>query len=244
MILLLYRWKDALDRLLLTNNFPEFTGRVCPAPCEGACVLGINADPVAIKSIECAIIDKGFEMGWIVPNPPKVYNIHLLAANTIWCLCDMYWLALLFVVSFPFHDQKVRTQKTVAIIGGGPSGLAAADQLNKAGHTVTVYERNDRVGGLLMYGIPNMKLDKTVVQVHTYKCIPESIISTICSRLIFPFFLPSHQHSNDEIATRWFIGSRGYHFPYWSGSRQRYWRERAVQQQWCSVVDGRCHLAT
>lgn len=123
------QWQDALNRLLMTNNFPEFTGRVCPAPCEGACVLGINEDPVGIKSIECAIIDRGFDMGWMVPNPPQ-------------------------------H----RTGKTVAIIGSGPSGLAAADQLNRAGHSVTVYERSDRVGGLLMYGIPNMKLDKTIVQ--------------------------------------------------------------------------------
>ncbi|WWC59652.1 uncharacterized protein I303_102211 [Kwoniella dejecticola CBS 10117] len=123
------RWQDALNRLLKTNNFPEFTGRVCPAPCESACVLGINEQPVGIKSIECAIIDKGFEMGWMVPNPPK-------------------------------H----RTGKKVAIIGSGPAGLAAADQLNRAGHTVTVYERQDRIGGLLMYGIPNMKLDKAIVQ--------------------------------------------------------------------------------
>jgi len=123
------QWRDALNRLLMTNNFPEFTGRVCPAPCEGACVLGINEDPVGIKSIECAIIDRGFEMGWMVPTPP------------------------------PF-----RTQKTVAIIGSGPAGLACADQLNKAGHFVTIYERADRIGGLLMYGIPNMKLDKKIVQ--------------------------------------------------------------------------------
>jgi len=123
------QWKDALNRLNMTNNFPEFTGRVCPAPCEGACVLGINEDPVGIKSIECAIIDRGFDMGWMVPNPP---------AN--------------------------RTGKTVAIIGSGPAGLACADQLNRAGHLVTVYERSDRIGGLLMYGIPNMKLDKTIVQ--------------------------------------------------------------------------------
>ncbi|KAJ3393692.1 glutamate synthase [NADH] [Lobulomyces angularis] len=123
------QWKEALNRLLLTNNFPEFTGRVCPAPCEGACVLGINELPVSIKSIECAIIDKGFEKGWMVPYIPK-------------------------------H----RTGKKVAIIGSGPSGLAAADQLNKAGHWVTVYDRNDRHGGLLMYGIPNMKLDKSIVQ--------------------------------------------------------------------------------
>ncbi|KAG0168991.1 glutamate synthase [NADH] [Apophysomyces sp. BC1034] len=122
-------WKDALDRLMMTNNFPEFTGRVCPAPCEGACVLGISEPPVAIKSIECAIIDRGFDEGWIVPRPPVQ-----------------------------------RTGKKVAIIGSGPAGLAAADQLNKAGHLVTVYDRNDRMGGLLMYGIPNMKLDKKVVQ--------------------------------------------------------------------------------
>ncbi|CAG8470800.1 12777_t:CDS:2 [Funneliformis mosseae] len=123
------QWRDALNRLMMTNNFPEFTGRVCPAPCEGACVLGINEPPVSIKSIECAIIDKGFEMGWIVPEPPAM-----------------------------------RTGKKVAIIGSGPAGLSAADQLNKAGHLVTVYDRNDRFGGLLMYGIPNMKLDKKIVQ--------------------------------------------------------------------------------
>ncbi|PGH06352.1 hypothetical protein AJ80_08186 [Polytolypa hystricis UAMH7299] len=123
------QWQDALNRLLMTNNFPEFTGRVCPAPCEGACVLGINEDPVGIKSIECAIIDRGFEMGWMVPTPPTL-----------------------------------RTGKTVAVIGSGPAGLATADQLNRAGHIVTVYERADRAGGLLMYGIPNMKLDKQIVQ--------------------------------------------------------------------------------
>jgi len=123
------QWQDALNRLLMTNNFPEFTGRVCPAPCEGACVLGINEDPVGIKSIECAIIDRGFEMGWMVPRPPEV-----------------------------------RTGKKVAIIGSGPAGLACADQLNRAGHLCTVYERADRLGGLLMYGIPNMKLDKRIVK--------------------------------------------------------------------------------
>ncbi|CAK7566003.1 MAG: glutamate synthase [NADH] [Sporothrix epigloea] len=126
------QWQDALNRLLMTNNFPEFTGRVCPAPCEGACVLGINEDPVGIKSIECAIIDRGFEMGWMVPTPPPV-----------------------------------RTGKNVAIIGSGPAGLAAADQLNRAGHLVTLYERADRLGGLLMYGIPNMKLDKRIVKRRT-----------------------------------------------------------------------------
>src|SRR5215475_8645354 len=128
---LVYRgqWQEALYRLLATNNFPEFTGRVCPAPCEGSCVLGIDGDPVNIKSIECAIVDRGFAEGWIFPEPP---------AN--------------------------RTGQKVAIIGSGPAGLACAAQLNKAGHTVTVWERSDRVGGLLMYGIPNMKLDKSLVQ--------------------------------------------------------------------------------
>lgn len=119
------RWREALDRLLETNNFPEFTGRVCPAPCEGACVLGIIENPVTIKTMECTIIDKGWEMGWMVPRPPEE-----------------------------------RTGKKVAVVGSGPAGLAAADQLNKAGHTVTVYERSDRVGGLMMYGVPNMKTDK------------------------------------------------------------------------------------
>ncbi|MAS60580.1 MAG: glutamate synthase [Gammaproteobacteria bacterium] len=122
------RWKEALDRLHKTNNFPEFTGRVCPAPCEGACVLGIHEPPVTIKNIECAIADRGFEEGWVVPNPPSV-----------------------------------RSDKKVAVIGSGPAGLAAAAQLNHTGHTVTVYERDDRIGGLLMYGIPNMKLEKDVV---------------------------------------------------------------------------------
>lgn len=123
------RWREALDRLHETNNFPEFTGRTCPAPCESACVLGITDPPVTIKNIENAIIDRGFDEGWVKSNPPKT-----------------------------------RTSKKVAVVGSGPAGLAAADQLNRAGHTVTVYERGDRIGGLLMYGIPNMKLDKSVVQ--------------------------------------------------------------------------------
>ena len=127
---LVYRdqWREALDRLHKTNNFPEFTGRVCPAPCEGSCVLGITDPAVTIKNIEMAIIDRGFAEGWVIANPPSE-----------------------------------RTGKKIAVVGSGPAGLAAADQLNKAGHTVTVYERADRIGGLLMYGIPNMKLDKTEV---------------------------------------------------------------------------------
>ena len=119
------RWEDALRRLEKTNNFPEFTGRVCPAPCEGSCVLGITDPPVTIKNIESTIVNRGFEEGWITAQPPEQ-----------------------------------RTEKTIAIVGSGPAGLAAADQLNQAGHTVTVFERADRIGGLLMYGIPNMKLDK------------------------------------------------------------------------------------
>jgi glutamate synthase (NADPH) small chain len=127
---LVYRglWKEALDRLHKTNNFPDFTGRVCPAPCEGSCVLGINNPPVTIKNLECAIIDHGWDEGWVVPEPPSV-----------------------------------RTGKKVAVVGSGPAGLCAAAQLNRAGHTVTVFERADRVGGLLTYGIPNMKLDKEQV---------------------------------------------------------------------------------
>jgi len=123
------RWREALDRLHKTNNFPEFTGRTCPAPCEGACVLGITDPAVTIKNIENAIIDRGFAEGWVTP-----------------------------------HERPYVTGKRVAIVGSGPAGLAAADQLNKAGHAVTVYERADRLGGLLMYGIPNMKLDKRVVE--------------------------------------------------------------------------------
>ena len=122
------KWQEALTRLLKTNNFPEFTGRVCPAPCEGSCVLGISDPAVTIKNIEQAIVDRGFEQGWIKP-----------------------------------YTVEHKTGKKVAIIGSGPAGMAAADELNKLGHGVTVFERDDRIGGLLMYGIPNMKLGKDVV---------------------------------------------------------------------------------
>jgi glutamate synthase (NADPH/NADH) small chain len=122
------RWREALDRLLATNNFPEFTGRLCPAPCEGSCVLGINSDPVTIKQIELEIIEHAFREGWIRPEPPLI-----------------------------------RTGKSVAVVGSGPCGLAAADQLNRAGHWVTVFERADRIGGLLRYGIPEFKLEKGIL---------------------------------------------------------------------------------
>lgn len=122
------RWRDAIDRLHATNNFPEFTGTLCPAPCEGSCVLGINDDPVTIKAIELAIIDHAFEAGWIKPEPPLT-----------------------------------RTGKKLAIVGSGPAGLAAAQQVNRAGHWVTVFERADRIGGLLRYGIPEFKMEKRVL---------------------------------------------------------------------------------
>jgi glutamate synthase (NADPH/NADH) small chain len=119
------RWRDAIDRLHATNNFPEFTGRLCPAPCEASCVLGINQDPVTIKQVEVELIDNAFEQGWVEPVPPQVL-----------------------------------TGKSVAVVGSGPAGLAAAQQLTRAGHAVTVFERDDRIGGLLRYGIPEFKMEK------------------------------------------------------------------------------------
>ncbi len=123
------RWKEALDALHSTNNFPEFTGRICPAPCEASCVLAINQDPVTIEYIEMAIADRGFKEGWIVPRPPKL-----------------------------------RTGKMVAVVGSGPAGLACAQQLNRAGHWVTVFEKDNYIGGLLTLGIPDFKLDKAIVK--------------------------------------------------------------------------------
>ena len=140
---LVYRgqWQEAIDRLHATNNFPDFTGTLCPAPCEGACVLGINDDPVTIKAIELAIIDRAFQQGWIKPEPPKVL-----------------------------------TGKKVAIVGSGPAGLAGAQQLRRAGHDVTVFERDDRIGGLLRYGIPEFKMEKKVLDRRLAQMQAEGVV--------------------------------------------------------------------
>jgi len=135
------RWKAAIDRLHATNNFPEFTGRLCPAPCEGSCVLGINKDPVTIKAVEVSIIDRAFEEGWVAPMLPET-----------------------------------RTGRSVAVVGSGPAGLAAAAQLNRAGHTVTVFERDDRIGGLLRYGIPEFKMEKRILDRRLNLLLAEGVV--------------------------------------------------------------------
>lgn len=140
---LVYRnqWEEAIDRLHATNNFPEFTGTLCPAPCEGSCVLGINDDPVTIKAVELAIIDRAFAEGWVKPQPPAV-----------------------------------ATGKKIAIVGSGPAGLAAAQQLARAGHAVTVFERDDRIGGLLRYGIPEFKMEKRVLDRRLAQMVAEGVV--------------------------------------------------------------------
>ncbi|PYR73970.1 MAG: glutamate synthase [Acidobacteria bacterium] len=140
---LVYRdkWQAAIDRLHVTNNFPEFTGRLCPAPCEGSCVLGINNDPVTIKDIEVSIIDRAYGEGWVTPRPPST-----------------------------------RTWKKVAVVGSGPAGLAAADQLNRAGHLVTVFEKSDRIGGLLRYGIPEFKMEKRILDRRLHLMEAEGVV--------------------------------------------------------------------
>ncbi|MEI8233910.1 MAG: glutamate synthase subunit beta [Verrucomicrobiota bacterium] len=145
---LIYRglWREALERLHKTNNFPDFTGRVCPAPCEGSCTVGLNGLPVTIKNIEVSIIDKGWEEGWVTPQPPAT-----------------------------------RTGKKVAVVGSGPAGLCAAAQLNRVGHSVTVFERADRPGGLLMYGIPNMKLDKEKVVLRRIRQLEAEGVVFVCN---------------------------------------------------------------
>jgi glutamate synthase (NADPH/NADH) small chain len=161
---LIYRghWHQALERLHRTNNFPEFTGRVCPAPCEGSCTLGINDPPVTIKNIEVSIVERGWQEGWITAAPPKT-----------------------------------RTGRSVAVVGSGPAGLSAAAQLNKAGHRVTVFERADLPGGLLMYGIPNMKLDKREVVLRRIKLMEEEKITFVCNTNIGSTDFPVEKLRNE-----------------------------------------------
>ena len=135
------KWKEALDNLHSTNNFPEFTGRICPAPCEASCTLNLYEEPVSIKTIECSIIDRGYENGWIVPIIPDV-----------------------------------RTEKTIAIVGSGPAGLACAQQLARAGYDVTVYEKNQKAGGLLRYGIPDFKMEKHLIDLRVEQMTKEGVV--------------------------------------------------------------------
>src|ERR1700681_4550786 len=134
------RWKEAVRQLHATNNFPEFTGRICPAPCEAACVLGINEPPVTIKQIEKTVVDRGFDQGWIVAEP-----------------------------------APYKTGKRVAVVGSGPAGLAASQQLARAGHDVTLFEKNDRIGGLLRYGIPNFKMEKHLIDRRVEQMAAEGV---------------------------------------------------------------------
>ena len=157
-------WRRAIERLHATNNFPEFTGRLCPAPCEGSCVLGINNDPVTIKSIEMAIVDRAFDEGWIAPQPPVR-----------------------------------RTGKTVAVVGSGPAGLAAADQLNRAGHSVTVFERADRIGGLLRYGIPEFKMEKRLLDRRLAILEQEGIVFRTSAEIGVNVPVQELQHGFDAI---------------------------------------------
>lgn len=158
------RWRDAIDALHATNNFPDFTGRICPAPCESSCTLGINIDPVAIKLNEAAIVDRAFEEGWIKPQAPEK-----------------------------------RTGKKVAVIGSGPAGLAAAQQLNRAGHEVTLFERADRFGGLLMYGIPDFKLEKTLVQRRVDQLEAEGVVLKANTNVGFNYSVEDLKKNFDAI---------------------------------------------
>ncbi len=158
------RWEEALERLRMTNNFPEFTGRVCPAPCEGSCTLGVIDPPVTIKNIEKTIIDRGWEEGWLTP-----------------------------------RETAKKTSKKIAVVGSGPAGLSCAEQLNLAGHEVTVFERADRPGGLLMYGIPNMKLDKKEIVERRIRLMEEEGVQFVCNANIGEDSEWTRERLNDEF---------------------------------------------